>query len=102
MGAPAPVSARTLGRTSLLLAVCVLLAGTTVPGSVKADIEGLLWRWWPWVGTAYFVLFAVIAAIPAYGDGKWRMVRVFALGAGLAVCTELLQSFVPGRHPLLQ
>jgi VanZ family protein len=80
----------------------VLFIGTSMPGSLKASIEGQLWHTWPWSGSAHFVLFAIIAAIPAYGQGRWRMVRVLALAVCLAAATEFVQQFVPGRHPLLR
>jgi len=89
-------------RTALLTAVVLLVAGTTMPGSLKADIEGHLWSAWPWSGSAHFVMFGLIAAIQVYGEGRWAIARAIALGICLAVLTELLQRFVPGRHPLLR
>ena len=83
-------------------AIVLLLVGTTMPGSLKAEIEGQLWSAWPWSASAHFVMFAVIAAIPAYGTGRWWPARVLALAIGLALLTETLQRFVPGRHPLLR
>jgi VanZ family protein len=87
---------------ALVIAILLLLAGTTMPGSLKADIEGQLWRAWPWSASAHFVLFGVIAAIQIYGEGRWALARALVLGVGLAVLTEQLQQFVPGRHPLLR
>jgi VanZ family protein len=57
---------------------------------------------WPWSASAHFVLFAIIAAIPAYGKGTWNLAPVLGLAVGLAAATEFLQQFVPGRHPLLR
>lgn len=89
-------------RAALVIAILLLLAGTTMPGSLKADIEGQLWSDWPWSAAAHFVLFGVIAALQVYGEGRWKIARALALGIGLAVLTEQLQQFVPGRHPLLR
>lgn len=86
----------------LVIAILLLLAGTTMPASLKADIEGQLWSAWPWSASAHFVMFGVIAAIQIYGDGRWAIARALALGVGLALLTEQLQQFVPGRHPLLR
>jgi hypothetical protein len=93
-------------RRQWLLAWCVavalLLAGTTMPGSLKSEIEGQLWHAWPWSASAHFTLFAVIAAIPVYGQVRTWPLRALAVALGLAVLTEWLQGFVPGRHPLLR
>jgi hypothetical protein len=89
-------------RAAFAVVIVLLLVGTTIPGSLKADIEGQLWTGWPWSSTAHFVLFAVIAALPVYGPGRWGAIRALALAAFLAVLTECLQSLVPGRHPMLR
>jgi len=89
-------------RAVLAGVVLLLLVGTTLPGSLKAGIEGQLWSGWPWSASAHFVLFALIAAIPAYGKGRWWPLRALALVIALALLTEWLQDFVPGRHPLLR
>lgn len=89
-------------RLALLAAIAVLLVGTTMPGSLKGEIEGRLWHLWPWSASAHFVLFGVIAAIPAYGEGRWRVWRALALGIFLALLTEWLQGFAPDRHPSLR
>lgn len=87
---------------ALAAAILVLLVGTTIPGSLKGEIEGQLWHGWPWSASAHFVLFAVIAAIPVYGEDRWWMARAIALALFLAALTESLQSFAPGRHPMLR
>jgi len=87
---------------ALLAATLMLLVGTTIPGSLKAAIEGQLWSPWPWSASAHFVLFALIAAFQAYGQNRWAVARALVLGVGLAVLTEQLQRLVPGRHPLLR
>jgi hypothetical protein len=89
-------------RIALLATIVVLFIGTSMPGSLKASIEGQFWHGWPWSGSAHFGLFALIAAIPAYGEGRWRIVRVMALAVCLAAATEFVQQFVPGRHPLVR
>lgn len=95
-----------LSRRQWLLAwgaaVVLLLIGTTIPGSVKAEIEGQLWHAWPWSASAHFVLFAVIAAIPVYGEGRTWPLRALAVALFFAFLTEWLQQFVAGRHPLLR
>jgi hypothetical protein len=96
---------RITGRQWLLAwgcAVILLLVGTTMSGSLKADIEGQLWHAWPWSASAHFVLFGVIAAIPVYGRGRLWVLRALALALLLAFLTEWLQGFVPGRHPLVR
>ena len=78
-----------------------LLTGTLIPGSLKAQIESSLWGAIPWSGLAHFALFAAMASLPVYGNGRagvWRAVVVAMVFAG---GTEFLQSLVPGRHPLM-
>ena len=95
-----------LSRTHVMLAwgtaILLLLVGTTMPGGLKADIEGQLWQEWPWSASAHFVLFAFIAGAPVYGSGRSWPLRAFGLAIALALLTEWLQSFVPGRHPMLR
>jgi hypothetical protein len=79
----------------------LLFVGTLMPGSLKAQIESNLWGAIPWSNVGHFALFAAIAALPVYGNGRagvWRAVLIAILFAG---ATEFLQSLVPGRHPLL-
>ena len=81
--------------------VLLLFVGTLMPGSLKAQIESTLWGAIPWSGLAHFSLFAAMATLSVYGNGRagvWRAVLVAMLFAG---ATELLQSLVPGRHPLM-
>jgi hypothetical protein len=87
---------------ALAAVILVLLVGTTIPGSLKGEIEGQLWHGWPWSASAHFVLFAIIAAIPVYGEDRWWVVRATTLALSLAVLTEFLQEFAPGRHPMLR
>ena len=78
-----------------------LFVGTLMPGSLKAQIESTLWGAVPWSSLAHFALFAAIATVSVYGNGRagvWRAVFVAMMFAG---ATELLQSLVPGRHPLM-
>ena len=72
-----------------------------MPGSLKAQIESTLWGAIPWSSLAHFALFAAMATLSVYGNGRagvWRAVLVAMFFAG---ATELLQSLVPGRHPLM-
>lgn len=87
---------------ALVLSIVALLVGTTIPGSLKAQVEGQLWHAWPWSATAHFLLFGLIAAIPRYGQDGWTPWRALVLAVALACVTEFLQFFVPGRHPLLR
>ena len=73
-----------------------------MPASLKADIEGQLWSAWPWSASAHFLLFGVIAALQVYGEKRWAIARAVALAITLAILTEQLQQFVPGRHPLVR
>ena len=92
----------TWARWMLTLAVSALFVGSLVPGSVKADVEGYLWSTLPWASLGHFVLFGAMAALPAYGHGRSALARALLLALVLAVTTELLQWFVPGRHPRLR
>jgi VanZ family protein len=82
--------------------VITLLVGTLIPGSVKAEIEGHFWAALPWSGMAHFVLFCAIAAVPVYGRGPKAVGAAVLLGLLLAVGTELLQHWVPGRYPTVR
>src|SRR5437868_13366034 len=82
--------------------VLVLFAGTLMPGSLKTGIEQQMWHVLPWSAMAHLVLFGVIAAQPAFGRGWGAVARALLLAAVLACTTELLQTWVPGRHPRLQ
>jgi hypothetical protein len=84
------------------IAIVLLLVGTTMPGDIKSEIEGQLSKAWPWAASAHFILFAIIAGIPVYGSGRAWPVRALLLALFLAVLTEWLQQFVPGRHPLVR
>ena len=95
-----PESAR--ARCMLMLLVVVLFVGTLVPGSVKSEVEGHLWLGLPWASLGHFVLFGAMAALPAYGPGRSALARALLLALMLAMMTELLQSWVPGRHPRLR
>ena len=89
-------------RTAVALLALLLLAGTWMPGDLKAGIESRLWGALPWSTLAHFFLFGAIAAVPAYGSG-WRAVAwPLALAVALAFLSEAVQQWVPGRHPLLR
>ena len=88
-----------LAFAALLLA---LLVGVLLPGDLKADIEGSLWDDFPWSAAAHFGLFATIAAFPVYGLGRGGLWRALLLAVLLAVFTELAQSLIPGRHPMVR
>lgn len=89
-------------RLAFAALVLVLLAGILLPGDLKADIEGNLWNGFPWSAAAHFTLFAVIAAFPVYGLGRGGIGRALLLALLLAAFTELAQSLVPGRHPMVR
>jgi VanZ family protein len=81
--------------------VLSLFVGTLMPGGLKAQIESTLWGEIPWSSLSHFALFAAMATLPVYGIGRagvWRAILVAMFFAG---ATELLQSLVPGRHPLM-
>ncbi|WP_299794759.1 VanZ family protein [Ramlibacter sp.] len=94
---PSPVQWATF--VSLLV---LLFAGILMPGALKSDIEHRMWHVLPWAHLAHFTLFALIASCPVYGSGRPAVVRAIALAALLAVVTELLQNFIPGRHPTIR
>jgi len=73
-----------------------------MPGSLKTEIEGRLWSVLPWSHLAHFVLFCAIAAVPVYGSGPKAVWAAMLLALLLAVGTETLQYWVPGRHPTLR
>jgi hypothetical protein len=85
-----------------LIAVALLLLGAWMPGDLKSAIESRLWGGIPWSAAAHFFLFAVIAAVPVYGSGWKALAQPLALAAALALLTETVQRWVPGRHPLLR
>lgn len=82
--------------------VLLLLTGVLLPGELKADIEGSLWNDFPWSAAAHFSLFATIAAFPVYGLGRKGIWRALLLALLLGAFTELAQSLVPGRHPMVR
>lgn len=73
-----------------------------MPGDMHSAIESRMWPALPWSALAHFTLFALIAAFPVYGQGRAATLRAIALALLLAAVTELAQSFVPGRHPMLR
>ena len=89
-------------RALFTVLVLTLLVGTLMPGSVKSDIEVRLSSAVPWSALAHFTLFGAIAALPVYGPGLGGTGRALLLAVALAASTELLQSWVPGRHPLMR
>ncbi|MEJ5990746.1 VanZ family protein [Ramlibacter sp. PS3R-8] len=95
------ISKRTAWTVFIVL-VLLLVAGTTMPNALKAEIEGRMWRELPWSALAHYTLFTLIGLCPVYGTGRTAMWRSIAVAGLLAVLTELLQSLVPGRHPQLR
>jgi len=81
--------------------VVLLFVGTLMPGSLKAQIESNFWGAIPWSSLAHFALFAAIAMPSIYGTGRVGVGRAVSIAILFAGATELLQSLVPGRHPLL-
>ena len=96
-----PISKRNAWIVFCVL-VAVLLAGTTMPAALKNEIEGQMWRRLPWSMLAHYTLFTLIALCPVYGFGRAAVWRTLAVALFLAVLTETLQSFVPGRVPTLR
>ena len=82
--------------------VLALVVGTTIPGDMKAGIEGQMWSGIPWSALAHYSLFALIAICPVYGAGWKGRLRAIAIAAVLAITTEVLQNWVPGRHPTVR
>jgi VanZ family protein len=93
---------RQLTMAGWFMTIVLLIAGTTMPGAVKSEIQAQLWSGWPWSATAHFVLFAAIVAFPVYGQDRWWVWRALAVAVLLAVLTECLQSLVPGRYMRLR
>jgi hypothetical protein len=92
----------TLPYVLLSLLVLTLFVGTLMPGSLKSEIEGHMGSALPWSAMAHFVLFAAMAALPVYGRWWGGFAGALLLALALAASTELLQLWVPGRHPLLR
>lgn len=92
----------TVPRVLLAVLLIGVYTGTLMPGSIKAEIEGHFWSALPWSAMAHFVLFCAMAALPAYGRGQAALGGAMLLALLVAASTELLQHFVPGRHPLLR
>jgi hypothetical protein len=95
------ISRRTAWIIFIVL-VLLLVAGTTMPNELKAEIEGRMWRELPWSALAHYTLFTLIGLCPVYGTGRAAAWRIIVVAVGLAALTELLQSLVPGRHPQLR
>ena len=77
--------------TILSVSIVLLLVGTTMPGSLKAEIENQLWSAWPWSASAHFVMFAVIAAIPLFfREGDRRYSVIAAILAAVLIGSLLL------------
>jgi hypothetical protein len=100
--APFSVKKITLPYTLLSLFVLALYVGTLMPGALKSEIEGHMGSALPWSAMAHFVLFAAIAALPVYGRVWGGFAGALLLALALAASTELLQLWIPGRHPLLR
>ena len=81
--------------------VLLLFVGTLMPGSLKAQIESNFWGAIPWSSLAHFALFAGLAALSVYGNGRAGVGRAVLIASLFAGVTEFLQSLVPGRHPLM-
>jgi VanZ family protein len=82
--------------------VLLLVAGTTMPNELKAEIEGRMWRKLPWSALAHYTLFMLLGMCPVYGNGRAAALRTIGVAVMLAVITETLQSVVPGRHPQMK
>jgi VanZ family protein len=90
---------RTFAATTTV--VLVILAGTLMPGSVKAAIEHELWQVVPWSALAHFVLFTTLAWVMTRDDLRRMVAPALGLALVLAAGTEWMQQFVPGRHTRL-
>ena len=88
--------------TLFIVLVLLLVAGTTMPSAVKVSIEGRMWQPLPWSKLAHYTLFTLIGLCPVYGAGSTAAWRILLVGLLLAVLTELMQTFVPGRQPHLR
>lgn len=87
-------------RLRLAVLVLLLLVGALMPAGLKHDMHSVLGADFPWPSVAHFLLFALIAASPLYGDGPRSELRALALALALALATEAAQHWVPSRHPL--
>ena len=94
--APAPRQA----LTGLL--IVGLLFGALMPASLKHSAHALLGLQLPWPSIGHFVLFLLIAMVGPYGTGLAAEKRAILLALALAIGTEVLQHWVPGRHPMLR
>lgn len=52
----------------------------------------------------HFLMFSILAVIlwSALDRAKWKGVQVLLIGVSIGICTEILQSFFPGRDPSLR
>jgi hypothetical protein len=89
-------------RTRILLsgALLLVLLGTLMPGALKAWIESRLGSWLPWSSLGHFFLFAALALFQTLRTGHRGTSAVVGVGFAIAVATETLQNWIPGRHPL--
>lgn len=84
----------------LALFVLLLIVGALMPAGLKNGIHAAIGVDLPLPSLAHFLLFALIAASPVYGEGRAAQVRTLAFVIALALATEAAQHWVPGRHPL--
>jgi VanZ family protein len=90
-----------LAWSLLLLLVLTLVIGTQIPGTLRNQIETGLHAPLSFSSWAHFVLFTCIALVLSLRPIVWPAQWVILMTFGLALATEGLQFFAPGRHPRL-
>jgi hypothetical protein len=84
------------------LLVLALFFGALMPAGLKQGMHSMLGLALPWPSIGHFVLFALIALVSPYGTGIAAERRALFVALLLALSTEALQHWVPGRHPMLR
>lgn len=79
--------------------VCMLLIGTQIPGSWRADLEVSLHAPVGVSSWAHFLLFAGMAFVASWRPLAWPWRQVVLASVGLAMLTEALQFLALDRHP---
>ena len=81
------------------LLVTAIVVGALMPNSLRRELQSHLWQGIPWSAIGHFVLFALLAACPIYGRGPGRWERAALVAIVLAIGTEMMQGWIPGRYP---
>lgn len=102
-----PAWLTTLARALLVAAVGVVAVAVLLPNTWMAELRRQ-WRWlshmisqteqlWPAVDMVHVVMFAAVGVLLALAFPAWRFRRLLLTVTVLAVISEFVQIWVPGR-----